>query len=504
MSTFHGLEMAKQALFAQQSALYTTGHNISNANTKGYTRQRVNFETMNPYPAAARNRPELPGQMGTGVQTGSIQRVRDSYLDVQFRAENSKSGYWSTMSDALTRLEGVMNEPSDSGLSKTMGQFWQSIQDLSSNPENSGARSVVAQRGKAVADTFNYLSESLTSIQSDLKNQMDITVTDANSLLNQIHNINQQVNELEPHGYLPNDLYDERDRLIDELSSIVNIKVDYDKSSPSSKDIAQGIASIEIVDDKGNSFEPAVKLLDGSKADAADAIQKLSIDYNEGEVMIGNNSVDISKSNGSLKGLADAYGLSEDGSGLYRDMLADLDKMATNFAEQFNKVHQQGVGLDGSNGLDFFTFKPGTSGAGGLTVNKDILDHPDKIAASSNGNAGNGDNASNLANVFDDTKIVDDNGNNPFGENTSINSFYQSLIGEMGVQAQEAKRMENNTGVLRLQVENQRMSVSSVSLDEEMSNMIKFQHAYNAAARSMTAMDEMLDKIINSMGLVGR
>ncbi|MYL59130.1 flagellar hook-associated protein FlgK, partial [Virgibacillus halodenitrificans] len=137
MSTFHGLEMAKQALFAQQSALYTTGHNISNANTKGYTRQRVNFETMNPYPAAARNRPELPGQMGTGVQTGSIQRVRDSYLDVQFRAENSKSGYWSTMSDALTRLEGVMNEPSDSGLSKTMGQFWQSIQDLSSNPENS-------------------------------------------------------------------------------------------------------------------------------------------------------------------------------------------------------------------------------------------------------------------------------------------------------------------------------------------------------------------------------
>lgn len=139
-----------------------------------------------------------------------------------------------------------------------------------------------------------------------------------------------------------------------------------------------------------------------------------------------------------------------------------------------------------------------------MTVNKDILDHPDKIAASSNGNAGNGDNASNLANVFDDTKIVDDNGNNPFGENTSINSFYQSLIGEMGVQAQEAKRMENNTGVLRLQVENQRMSVSSVSLDEEMSNMIKFQHAYNAAARSMTAMDEMLDKIINSMGLVGR
>lgn len=94
MSTFHGLEMAKQALFTQQAALYTTGHNIANANTEGYTRQRVNFEANSAFPAAGRNRPEIPGQIGTGVKAGSVQRIRDEFLDVQFRGENSLAGYW--------------------------------------------------------------------------------------------------------------------------------------------------------------------------------------------------------------------------------------------------------------------------------------------------------------------------------------------------------------------------------------------------------------------------
>lgn len=196
MSTFHGLEMAKQALFTQQAALYTTGHNISNANTEGYSRQRVNFETMNPYPSASRNRPQIPGQMGTGVQAGSVQRIRDQFLDVQFRGENSKSGYYETRADALSRMENILNEPSDSGLDKTMDNFWQSLQDLAVNPKNSGARSVVLQRGEAVADTFNYLSNSLNSIRGDLKLQLENTEDKTNSLLNQINEINKQVKQI--------------------------------------------------------------------------------------------------------------------------------------------------------------------------------------------------------------------------------------------------------------------------------------------------------------------
>ncbi|MBP1971171.1 flagellar hook-associated protein 1 FlgK [Virgibacillus natechei] len=507
MSTFHGLEMARQALSTQQSALYTTGHNIANANTEGYSRQRVNFESASPYPAASRNQPVTAGQMGTGVEAGSVQRIRDEFLDHQYRAENSKEGYWETKSDALSRMEGLMNEPSENGLSNTMDQFWESLQDLSVNPESSGERSVAVQRGVAVAENFNYLSESLDSIRSDLKNQIDQTEEEVNSLLNQIDNINEQVKQTEVNGNVANDLYDERDRLIDELSNVINIKVSYSKSAESAPDVADGLATIEIVDDKGNSL--GVKLVD-AEADEDERVNELEVNYadNDSEevtsVTVGEEPVEIMGSNGSLKGLVEAYGYeSEDEdnetAGIYTDMLSDLDDMADVFATEFNDVHSNGYDLNGETDADFFNFEDNAA-ASSIVVSDYLVQEPDKLAASEDENAGNGDNASNLAEVFNKTNLESD----ALGPGTSINGFYESLIADMGVIAQEANRMTNNTGALKSQVENQRMSVSAVSLDEEMSNMIKFQHAYSAAARSMTAVDELLDQVINNMGLVGR
>lgn len=185
-STFFGLETAKRGMNTQQNALFVTGQNISNANTLGYTRQRINFEATSPYPHGGMSRPQIPGQMGTGVKAGSIQRVRDSFLDQQYRGENSKLGYWSTRSDALSKMEDILNEPSDSGLSAAMNQFWQSLQDLSTGPENDGARAVVLQRGQAVAETFNYLSNSIKDNQQYIGNELDVSITDINSILKQI------------------------------------------------------------------------------------------------------------------------------------------------------------------------------------------------------------------------------------------------------------------------------------------------------------------------------
>src|SRR5690625_5211438 len=225
MSTFQGLEMAKRALFAQQGALYTTGHNISNVNTEGYSRQRVNFKTTSPFPTPSRIQPHIKGQIGTGVEIGIVDRIRNKFLDMQYRSENSRMGYWETRSEALSRMEELLNEPTENGLNKTMDRFWQSLQDLADNPENDGARSVVAQRGLAVAETFNHLHRSLTSIQKDLKEEIVQSVDDVNGLLNDINEINKQIRKIEPHGMLANDLYDERDRLLDQLSEYVNIKV---------------------------------------------------------------------------------------------------------------------------------------------------------------------------------------------------------------------------------------------------------------------------------------
>ncbi|MGJ9457627.1 flagellar hook-associated protein FlgK [Oceanobacillus sp. CF4.6] len=492
MSTFHGLEMARQALSTQQSALYTTGHNIANANTEGYTRQRVNFETSSPFPSASRNRPQIPGQMGTGVESGSVQRIRNQFLDNQFRSENSTSGYWSTKSEALSRMENILNEPSDTGLSTTIDKFWQSLQDLAVNPENSGARSVVLQRGQALAETFNYMSESMTNIRTDLQTQIDTTVNDANTFVDGINELNKQIKNLEANGYDANDMYDRRDILIDQLSEIVSIEVSYDNSHSPNKRV-DGVATINVVNDVGTAISELVNGVEGTKQTiddpVYDTVESLSV-----VEAVNVNGVDIMNSSGSLKGFIDAYGYAdgENALGDYPETIRNLDKMAYAVATDFNEKHANNEGE-----VSFFEVdNPNNSigAAGSISV---ALTEGSQIIASSNGDAGNGENALALAKVFY-------NSNNDDLDGASIKDFYESVIGDLGVTAEHANRMTENTGTLLAQVENQRLSVSAVSLDEEMSNMIKFQHAYSAAARSMTAMDEMLDRVINNMGLVGR
>ncbi|RDW15665.1 flagellar hook-associated protein FlgK [Oceanobacillus chungangensis] len=499
MSTFHGLEMAKQALFTQQSALYTTGHNIANANTEGYTRQRVNFETTTPYPSVGRNRPQIPGQMGTGVEAGSVQRIRNQFLDTQFRGENSLSGYWSTRTEAFSRMEVLLNEPSETGLNASMDQFWQSLNGLATNPDNSGARSVVVQRGQALAETFHYLSNSLDTIRGDLKQQLNNSVDSVNSILRQIDDINVEVRKLETNGLVTNDLYDRRDLLIDELSNMMEISVQYDESSAGAKDIAQGVATIKVGD------VVLVNGVDGGHSTVS--INNGEANYNAVEKLVvtdanGTATIDMPPAKeGSIAALIEAYGYFEgtEIKGDYSDIIATLDDMAYQFAAAFNEVHQSGFGLDGNTNRNFFENLASSENAAKLIqVDASIMENPSLVAASNDGISGDGGNATDLADVFyDDLHFAN-------GEETSIKDFYQSVIGKLGVNASEANRMADNTAILLTQVQNQRLSVSSVSLDEEMSNLVKFQHAYNAAARSLTAYDELIDRVINNMGLVGR
>lgn len=510
MSTFHGLEMAKRALSAQQAAMYTTGHNIANAGTKGYSRQRVNFQTSIPYPAVGRNRPQIPGQMGTGVDVGDVHRIRDQFLDKQYRSENSRAGFWNTQSDALSRMEELLNEPSETGLSHTMSEFWKSLEELAVNPDNDGARSVAAQRGFAVAETFNHLSESLHSIQDDLYQEMSVTANNANSLLSQIDGINQQLKKIEPHGYLANDLYDKRDQLIDELSGIMNIKVSYDSAGGGAKETAQGIVSIELANRNGGPTDPEITLLDGNKDyedGFFDDFITLDPSSNDGSIETihfkDNESIGaadfVDQSVGSFSGLIDSFGYADGDKvkGHYPEMIESLNTLAKVMAEEFNEVHRLGE----ENGTNFFQITDKENDAAAtITVNQEILDNPKLINANTVAEGedehNNGKNALNLANVFSEVfEGLDGH---------SVDSYFEKIIGDLGVNAQEANRMAENTGVLKSQVEEQRMSVSAVSLDEEMADMLKFQHAYNAAARSMTAIDELIDRVINGMGLVGR
>ncbi|ETI69357.1 flagellar hook-associated protein FlgK [Neobacillus vireti] len=474
-STFHGIEIGKRGLAAQQTALSTTGQNISNANTIGYTRQRAEMQAT---PSISSN----GLQLGTGVDVNSLVRLREEYLDVQFRGENKNLGYWEAKSDTLGRIEELMNEPSDDGLAFTMDEFWKSWQELAKNPDSEAARGVVRQKAVAVTETFKHISDSLDQMQDDLKNVINAKTTEINSLAAQIGNLNDQISRLVANNYQPNDLYDQRDVLIDQLSKLVNVKVTPNANGNGMVDISAGSGV----------------LVTGKTANT------LSIDFDQTTGLVNPDEIKINGSkvtveSGELLGRIESFGILGGGSkSTIPSMKDQINKLAETFVQAVNDVHHNGLYLINNNGqldtasakdIDFFT---GTT-AKDLMVNPDIMNNLNLIAAakeeipgSGKSSPGNGKNAQEMTNI---KSIVGD--------------MYRSIIGQLGIDSQEAGRMLDNSEVIVNQVENRRQSVSGVSLDEEMANMIKFQQAYNAAARMVTAMDQCLDKVINGMGRVG-
>lgn len=518
-STFMGLETSKRGLHTQQSGLYTTGHNISNANTLGYSRQRVNMEATSGFPGVGLNAGTMPGFIGTGVQAGSITRIRDSFVDQQFRQESNKLGYWEAQSKAISQMEDVLNEPSHYGLQKSLSEFWQSLQDLATNPSESGTRSVAVRKGEAVADSFNYMHKSLTEIQTNLGTEIEHTTKDINSILKQIAEVNKQIKAVEPNGYIPNDLYDQRDLLLDDLAELVPIDVEYKHSGGRAVEgEAEGWAVVKLKTEDGpvtlvrghEAVEIEVEFEEDGDNPPVTGIKiegSLDVDENGDPVdhgLIGHNNL---TNIGKFKSIMNAYGVpGEDNTveGLYPDMLDKLDKMANAFAKEFNEIYGSGHPLGGDDGgpEDFFQVTDGEiGGAGGIKVNEELIKDPTLFRASDEpGEAGNGENAQKLADL--QSKVIEDEDSELNG--ATIETYFQSIIGDLGVEGMEANKLVHNTSTLLGAVEHRRASISSVSLDEEMTDMIKFQQAYNASARMISVVDETLDKIINGMGVVGR
>ncbi|MFH7818129.1 flagellar hook-associated protein FlgK [Neobacillus thermocopriae] len=480
VSTFHGIEVGRRALSAQQSALTTTGHNIANANTTGYSRQRAEMQATSAL--------SVPGmhnhQIGTGVDVTKLVRLREEYLDVQLRGENKNLGYWEAKSDTLSKIEEMMNEPSDTGLAYIMDEFWKGWQELAKNPESAAARAVIRQKGVAVAETFHFLSDSLTQLQNDLKNIIMYKTNEVNSLANQIANLNAQISRLVINNYEPNDLYDQRDLLLDQLSKIVNINTVPDKN---------GMVTVSIGD---------------SVLVSGDQPSQLTIGFDETGTKIDPNEIKlngkkVTLESGELLGRIESLGTTD--GGIIPNIKNQIDTMAKQLIEAVNRLHEEGLNLKNISGesTEKYSFFTGDS-AGNISVNNAILESLDLIAAareevpgSGMSSSGNGENAKKIADIKFDNSLEFN------GTTSTLDDFYRNIIAQLGIDSQEASRMKENSEVIIHQVENRRQSVSGVSLDEEMANMIKFQQAYNAAARMVTVMDQCLDKVINGMGRVG-
>ncbi|MGG4497711.1 flagellar hook-associated protein FlgK [Brevibacillus reuszeri] len=490
-STFHGLEVSKRGLFAQQSALNTTGHNISNANTEGYTRQRVNMQATTGLPYVGLQAGIEPGLLGTGVQAVSIQRLREEFLDIQYRNEYKRQGYWEGRLETLEKLEGIMNEPSDTGLQKVMDQMWQAWQDLAKDPTDTSARAVVRERSKAVADTFNTLTNHIQEVRTDLDNVVNVKALEINSLGQQLANLNNQISNVVPHGYQPNDLYDQRDVLLDKLSKLVETRV------------TQTTAGMVNVTIEGRDFVTGVTSQPvATQQNPATGLSDMTL-----------GGAQFVPTTGYMAGVLQSRDQ------IVPNMLKRLDVLAVNLTKEINDLHRQGVSLTDikngtAQGLPFFVDSSSLAangdypkGAGTISINPEILKSLDAIAAAKPEAGGTpvGNNESALAIASVKFKVLAaGTGPNDLAESSTLDNYYRYTISQLGVDAQEAERNQLNSEMLVGTVDNQRQSVSGVSIDDEMAEMVKFQHAYNASARVMTSVDEILDKIINGMGIVGR
>jgi flagellar hook-associated protein 1 FlgK len=468
-TTFFGFEIARRALLAQQTALEVTGHNVANANTDGYTRQRAVLGTTEPFPAPSYNRPFTTGQLGTGVQVDVIRRIRDAFIDNQFRSENHTLGQWEAKESALQQIEVILNEPSGVSLSSVFNEFWNSWQELSKNPESQVVRVNVREQGVTLANAINHSYEQLDQLRRDIDDNIEIKVDEINNIARQISGLNAQIIKVEVTGDQANDLRDKRDMLLDQLSKIINF---------TSTETPRGV----IVYIQGR---PLVVETDTVE------LATVSNPLNDGllDVVWSNDLASVEIQDGELYGLLN----SRDTKTTY--YMSQLDLLTSTLITEINNLHSAGFGLDSGSGPptgnNFFS---GT-GASDIAVNSALSDL-NLIASSLGGQAGDGANALAIAQLKN--ALTMGGGTATFGD------FYKSVISTLGVESQEASRMGDNQSLLVEQVSRRREAVSGVSLDEEVINMLKYQRGYEAASRLMTVLDEMLDRIINQTGLVGR
>lgn len=464
MDGFFGISIARRALEASQYGMDTAAHNIANANTPGFTRRRVILGTTEPFPAPSFNRPLLQGQLGSGVKVRSIERVRDGYFDGQMRKESQNQGFWEVKDNALKQLETILGEPSEAGLQNLMGEFWNAWQQLSKNSESTSVRTSMLESGRMLTTTFNQLSYKLSQLQANLNEQVKVKVAEVNNITQRISELNHDILGTTTFGMQPNDSLDERDLLIDQLSKIVEVQVN---------ELDSGVVVINLNGTQLVNQYSATELTVVPNAankgyyDVKSSIDNLSITMVTGELKSLINSRDV----------------------VVPEYQNQLDILASTLITQVNAAHQAGFGLDGVSGYSFFT---GTN-ASDIALHSDVSD-VGHIAASGTAAGVPGDNANAvlLAQLKDKLVLIG-------GNNTTMGDYYRSIITDLGIESQESARMAENSQLYIDLIESHRQSVSGVSLDEETTNMIKYQKAYEAAARVITVFDEMLDTLINRM-----
>ena len=614
-NTFFGLTIGTTGLYGANLGINTTAHNITNAETEGYTRQVVNTRADSALKANGTH-----GMIGTGVSVYSVTQVRDNYYDEKYRSNNSISGYYEAQDYYMQSLEGYFNEIKLEGFNSNYNLFNDSLQELSKDPSNIAVRTQAESYAQNLCDYINSLDESLKQLQENTNFEIKTMSDKINSYAVQIAGLTKQINKLEVTGGVANDLRDQRNLLIDGLSNIVDVSVNektvgFDEVGVTEYTVRIGDAvlvdtynynTLKVVprEEKynqsdldglyelewpggqhfdglhvGGRMQALYEMRDGNseeyfhgsgvgmtgeksitvKDTSINDVNKLHI-AEEGVITINNREytyngfeakkmVDID-GNESLEytfALNEELNHDHNGSEVrigesisFKGIvyyMQQLDEFTRTFSEKFNDLHKSGVDLDGKKGLDFFNSKNKVSGenysfeytadeinddivvssrtgeyaladnderkntgsyyfmtARGFSVTKEVYNDPRKLVTGSD--VTNGVNNSDLAFKYIDLK----NDKDMFMQGTP-QGFLQSLVAELGVDTHKSMNFNQNHKDIVEAIDNQRLSVSGVDMDEEAMNLVRYQNSYNLAAKVISTMNEMYDRLINYMGV---
>lgn len=537
------LDIAKTSLLASQKAISVTAHNISNANTPGYTRQRAVLEPMNAVLG--------PGGLffGTGVNVATIERIYDSFQGSQLRAADSKLSGYDTNYGLMKTLESTLYDANGEGLSSPLDAFFNAFHNVANNPGSSAERSTLLANATILADRFNSIDASIRQNLMNINNAVEAQIDRVNALARQVAELNNQIGTVEIAGVTANDLRDKRDLLLDGISKIIDITTREDKNGAVDVYVAGG--SFLVAGVKSSPLTPGVN------------------DDNPYLYDIVSNGFNISGSisGGSLKGLIDA-------SSKYQETLDKVNLVAATLVKEVNLQHRAGFGLDGSTGVDFFS-QPGvtmkassgnTGGAvitGGAVTDQTLLTLSDYeirfidpanytvVNKSTNAVVQNGAYASGGAIAFDGISFTISNNtappgagdtfsvsttkysaqdmgvaisntnrvaaassaatlpgdntnalamagikNSPLLNGATINQYFNALVADIGVVTSSAASNADAQGKVVEELQLAKDSLSGVSLEEEAINLIKLQKAYEASAKLMSTADRMFDALL--------
>ncbi|MFT8668770.1 MAG: flagellar hook-associated protein FlgK [Liquorilactobacillus hordei] len=502
---FGTLNTATTGMSANQVALQTSSHNIANTNTDGYSRQRVQLQTTPPYMIAG------VGTMGTGVKTAKITRVVDDFVRNQIRDANSQYQFYDQKSEVLGQLEGILNEPSDNGALKQLSTLTSSWTQLGNNPELGTAKTLVVENASTFGDTVRGIAKSVNQLKSDSVQSIAKNTLDFNEKIKQLQTLNEQVYNMASQGETPNDLLDSRDNLLKDLSELANIST----STDSYGRVAVQLGGQDILTNDSRAVLSTVMASNNGQASIAVGGNTVSGqttidgDYQVGTVLISDASADTTAAYNKLDVTAGTIGGLQDSVDEIQKRMDELNDFVGTITKTVNTVYTDGK----SSTTGFFDIGDDPQNyALNFKVSDAIVANPQSLVVGQTNLSGDGSKVLAIAKLstvkfnqpVDDAQLgsydattmsfKDIDGGSTYAED------FNNIVTKNGISKQQA----DNTSAAQLsllnQLEYKNESVSGVSLNEEMSDVIKFQQGFQANARLLSVVSEMLDTLINRTG----